>query len=136
MRKPNGSTIYLATNLALLTSFRIAACSISVCVRANLSKGMARNCSSAAVDHNFEAGFVDMGIAPEESHTRFSKNPNTTVNAFIDFLFMMDATVIVSTGSSFSYAIAEMKGLRCSPLGAKGPVSFLGTMFICIESYC
>lgn len=75
---------------------------------------MARDCATAAAedDDNVEVGFVDLGIAPDESHTAVSSNPDTAVNAFIDFLCMMDAAVVVSTGSSFSTAIAIIKGYR------------------------
>ena len=80
----------------------------------SLSKVMARDCATAAAedDDNVEVGFVDLGIAPDESHTAVSSNPDTAVNAFIDFLCMMDAAVVVSTGSSFSTAIAIIKGYR------------------------
>jgi len=74
---------------------------------------MARNCSQDAAEHNRLAGFVDLGVDPEDAHTKFSRNPNTVINAFIDYLFLMDATVIVRTRSSFSGTVARIKGLDC-----------------------
>ncbi|CAN0105350.1 unnamed protein product, partial [Scytosiphon promiscuus] len=46
------------------------------------SKRMARRCSTFAGDHDVETGFVDLGIDARDSHTAFSTNPNTTVNAY------------------------------------------------------
>lgn len=74
---------------------------------------MARNCSQYAEDRNRFAGYVDLGVDPEDAHTKFSRNPNTVINAFIDYLFLMDATVIVRTRSSFSGTVARIKGLNC-----------------------
>ncbi|CAM9863238.1 unnamed protein product [Scytosiphon promiscuus] len=98
------------------------------------SKSMARNCSIFAGDHDVEAGFVDLGIDARDSHTAFSKNPNTTVNAFIDFLQLMDASVVICTGSSFSGAIMHMKGYRCVELDlGKLPVKDL---YMCLPPVC
>lgn len=105
-------------------------------MRACLSKGMARNCSAGAGDYGFRAGFVDLGIAPNESHTAFSNNPDTVVNAFIDFLYMMDASVIVSTGSSFSFAVAEIKGYRSHLIAAKGSIEIVNKMYIFVPRNC
>eukprot|EP00752_Nemacystus_decipiens_P012206 g10821.t1 len=78
------------------------------------SKEMARNCSIDVTEWGGLPGFVDLGIAAEDSHTQFSKNPNTTaINAFIDYLYLMDADVIVRTGSSFSGTVANVKGMKC-----------------------
>ncbi|CAM9863306.1 unnamed protein product [Scytosiphon promiscuus] len=98
------------------------------------SKSMARNCSIFAGDHDVEAGFVDLGIDARDSHTAFSKNPNTTVNAFIDFLQLMDASVVIRTGSSFSGAITDMKGYRCVELDlGELPVKDL---YMCLPPVC
>lgn len=105
-------------------------------MRACLSKGMARNCSAGAGDYGFRAGFVDLGITPNESHTAFSNNPDTVVNAFIDFLYMMDASVIVSTGSSFSFAVAEIKGYRSHLIAAKGSIEIVNKMYIFVPRNC
>lgn len=97
---------------------------------------MARNCSAGAEDHGFKPGFVDLGIAPDESHTTFSKNPDTVVNAFIDFLYLMDASVIVSTGSSFSFAVAEIKGYRYHLIAARESIQIVDKMFVFVPSHC
>eukprot|EP00903_Cladosiphon_okamuranus_P021167 g19443.t1 len=76
------------------------------------SKSMARNCSEAAEgeDHHVSAGLVDMGVADSDSHTAFSKNPESVINAFVDLLYLMDASVIVCTSSSFAGAVTAIKG--------------------------
>lgn len=102
----------------------------------HLSKGMARNCSAGAEDHGFKAGFVDLGIAPDESHTTFSKNPDTIVNAFIDFLYLMDASVIVSTGSSFSFAVAEIKGYRSHLIASRDSIQIVSRMYVFVPRHC
>lgn len=68
------------------------------------SKNMARNCSEAVEGkhHHVSAGLIDMGVADSDSHTAFSKNPDSVTNAFIDLLYLMDASVIVCTSSSFA----------------------------------
>eukprot|EP00752_Nemacystus_decipiens_P006570 g5916.t1 len=68
------------------------------------SKSMAHNCAQAVEgkDHHISAGLIDMGVADSDSHTAFSKNPDTVTSAFIDLLYLMDASVIVCTSSSFA----------------------------------
>ena len=97
---------------------------------------MARNCSAVAGDQHVKAGFVDLGVAANESHTMFSTNPDTAVNAFIDFLYMMDATVIVSTGSSFSSAVAEIKGHRSHEFAARVSLKIVNSVFIFVPRRC
>jgi len=104
-------------------------------MHAHISKGMARNCSAGAGDYGLKAGFVDLGIAPHESHTAFSKNPDTVVNAFIDFLYMMDAAVIVSTGSSFSFAVSEIKGYQHHLIAARASAEIVNKMFIFVPRH-
>ncbi|CAN0245335.1 unnamed protein product [Scytosiphon promiscuus] len=79
------------------------------------SKSMSRNCTSdAAADGELRAGFVDLGIADSDAHTNFSKDPKlSAVSAFIDYLFLMDAAMIVRSRSSFSGTAAKIKGLEC-----------------------
>ncbi|CAB1096839.1 unnamed protein product [Ectocarpus sp. CCAP 1310/34] len=78
------------------------------------SKSMARNCTALAAEHDVTAGFVDLGIDDLDAHTTFSKNPNATaLNAFIDYLYLMDSSVIIQTGSSFSSTVARVKSLKC-----------------------
>lgn len=97
---------------------------------------MARNCSSFARDQDIGAGFVDLGIGPGESHTKFSTNPDTVVNAFIDFLYMVDAAVVVSTGSSFSLAVAEIKGYRVLKVAERDSIEMVESLYLCIPRYC
>lgn len=97
---------------------------------------MTRNCSAVAGDEDVKAGFVDLGVAANESHTMFSTNPDAAVNAFIDFLYMMDAAVVVSTGSSFSSAVAEIKGHRSHQVGARDSIKIVNSMFIFAPRQC
>jgi len=73
---------------------------------------MTRNCSTHAGARDVSTGFVDLGIAPKDAHTAFSANPDTPLNAFIDYLYLMDATVIIRTGSSFSGSVVDIKGYK------------------------
>ncbi|CAN0267678.1 unnamed protein product, partial [Hapterophycus canaliculatus] len=73
------------------------------------SKSMSRNCTSAAANSMVRAGTVDLGIADSDAHTTFSKDPKlSAVSAFIDYLFLMDAAMIVRTKSSFSGTVAKI----------------------------
>lgn len=85
---------------------------------------MARNCSAEAVERNIQAGYVDLGITEGNAHTSFSSDPKTTArNAFVDFLLLLDAEVVVRTGSSFSGMAVAMRGLVCSRASVETPVS-------------
>ena len=76
---------------------------------------MARNCSKDIAEQGAFPGFVDVGVAEEDSHTAHSKNPNTTaINAFIDYLYLLDADIIVRTASSFSGTVARNRGRKCA----------------------
>lgn len=57
--------------------------------------------------------FADMGVEDKDVHTNFSTHPAAATNAFVDYLFLMDATLIVRSGSSFSGTVCSIKGLRC-----------------------
>lgn len=95
---------------------------------------MARNCSANARARDMETGYVDLGIDARDSHTAFSKNPETTVNAFIDFLHLMDASVVVRTSSSFSGAVTDIKGYACTRLARENlPVS---QIYMCLPPEC
>lgn len=72
---------------------------------------MERNCSALSAAQ-FDMAFVDMGVADKDVHTTFSQLPAVALNAFVDYLFLMDATYIVSSGSSFSGTVCSIKGLR------------------------
>jgi len=55
-------------------------------------------------------GQIDM---EGETHTEFSDDPDTSMNAFLDLVSLFDATAIVRTGSSFSGMVASIRGLSC-----------------------
>ena len=96
---------------------------------------MARNCSAAAESQDIEAGIVDMGIDASDAHTAFSKNPDTAVNAFIDFLYLLDAKAIVTSGSSVSTAVATIKGYDCFSAARCHP-RLKKCMLTCLPSDC
>ncbi len=99
------------------------------------SKSMTRNFSASLAEHGIMAGFVDLGIAESDAHTNFSKDPATTAtNAFIDFLSLMDASIIVRTGSSFSGTVATIKRLKCE--GVQPHVQGSPDLFICFPRVC
>ena len=99
------------------------------------SKGMTRNCSTSVVQQGTRAGFVDLGIAESDSHTEFSKDPTTTaMNAFIDYMSLMDASIIVRTGSSFSGTVAGLKGMECQD--AQSYASGCPSLKICTPRGC
>ncbi|CAM9898262.1 unnamed protein product [Ectocarpus fasciculatus] len=100
------------------------------------SKSMSRNCSALAAEYKIQSGFVDLGIADTDAHTGYSTNPDATaLNAFIDYLYLMDSSFIVQTGSSFSYTVASIKGARCRgvPKAKDTPVKSLN---ICLPANC
>lgn len=73
---------------------------------------MAEDCEAA--NHDIVMGHVDMGLTARDAHTKHSRNPlQTALGAFLDFIFLLDATVIVRTGSSFSRTASNIKGLEC-----------------------
>ena len=77
---------------------------------------MARNCTVEAARHDIVMGHVEMGLNSSDAHTAHSENPlKTALGAFLDFFFLLDATVIVRTGSSFSGTVCNIKGLKCKP---------------------
>lgn len=72
------------------------------------------------------AGFVDLGVSAGDAHTSFSANPNKTAhNAFIDFFMLLDAAVVIRTGSSFSGMAVDLNDFVCSraEVSAELPVS-------------
>ncbi|CAM9329392.1 unnamed protein product, partial [Laminaria digitata] len=78
------------------------------------SKQMAKDCTVEAAHHDIVMGHVDMGLNASDAHTAHSHHPlETALGAFLDFLFLMDATVIVRTKSSFSGTVVSIKGLEC-----------------------
>lgn len=96
------------------------------------SKSMARNCSAEAAKRDMRSGYVDLGVTDGDAHTSFSSDPKKTArNAFVDFLLLLDAAVVVRTGSSFSGMAAAIKGLTCSEaaVSAETPVS---GVYVCV----
>lgn len=93
---------------------------------------MARNCTAEAVKRDMQAGYVDLGVVEGNAHTSFSSDPKKTArNAFVDFLLLLDAEVVVRTGSSFSGMAVNMKGLVCSvaSVSVETPVS---GVYVCV----
>ncbi|CAN0174499.1 unnamed protein product, partial [Ectocarpus sp. 6 AP-2014] len=100
------------------------------------SKSMARNCTALAAEHEIRAGFVDLGIDGLDAHTKFSKNPNATaLNAFIDYLYLMDSSIMVETRSSFAFTVASIKGLKCSDV-EHSPELPVKKMKVCLPTDC
>lgn len=95
------------------------------------SKSMARNCSAEAELRNMRAGFVDLGVSARDAHTSFSTNPNKTAHdAFVDFFMLLDAAVVIRTGSSFSGMAVDLNGFVCSTAGVSAELPVSG-MLIC-----
>lgn len=96
---------------------------------------MTRNCSTSAAGHGIVAGFVDLGIGEGDAHTGLSRDPATTANnAFIDYLSLMDASMVIRTGSSFSGTIVTIKGLKCKK--AKSTAKARPGLDICLPTEC
>lgn len=75
---------------------------------------MGQNCS-LDVGVSREVVHVDVGVDANEVHTAFTRHPEmTSLSAFLDFLFIMDADFVVRTGSSFSGSVVDIKGLACT----------------------
>lgn len=77
------------------------------------SKDLAHQCIVDMADDGIHGGQIDMGMADGDTHTTFSSHPDAGINAFLDFMALMDATAIVRTWSSFSGTIVTMRGLKC-----------------------
>lgn len=97
---------------------------------------MARNFSTHAAEQGLRLGFVDLGLSDEDGHTAFSSDPITTaMSAFIDYLYLMDADIIVRTGSSFSGTVVKIKGMQCTQVlrGQEMPVDHI---LVCTARNC
>ena len=64
-----------------------------------------------------------MGLTADKAHTSHNRtNLDSIINAFLDYMFLMDAKAIFRTGSSFSGTVISNRGLTCSPV-PKSPLS-------------
>lgn len=61
-----------------------------------------------------------MGLTADEAHTSHNKadNSDSAINAFLDYMFMMNAKAIIRTGSSFSGTVVNIRGLVCLRTGS------------------
>ena len=98
------------------------------------SKPMAKDCTVEASEHDIVMGHVDMGLDARDAHTAHSQNLQTALGAFLDFFFLLDATVIIRTGSSFSGTVTSIKGLKCQRRVYETLPKRL--MFLCLPSDC
>lgn len=93
---------------------------------------MEKNCS-ATVSGEREVSFADTGLEAGDVHTAHTKHPSeVALNAFLDFLSLVDAKYVVRTYSSFSGTATGMKGLSCRRLTK--PMKF--AVSVCLEESC
>lgn len=100
------------------------------------SMSMARNCSAEAAGRGMLPGLVDVGVPVGDAHTTFSAHPKiAALKAFVDFLFLLDAEVVVRTASSFSGTAVQMKGMSCfeAKVSVEMPISGL---YVCVPASC
>ncbi|CAM9182432.1 unnamed protein product [Ectocarpus sp. 8 AP-2014] len=100
------------------------------------SMSMARNCSAEAAGRDMLPGLVDVGVPVGDAHTTFSAHPQiAALKAFVDFLFLLDAEVVVRTASSFSGTAVQMKGMNCfeAKVSVEMPISGL---YVCVPAGC
>lgn len=96
---------------------------------------MAEDCTIEAANRDIAMGHVDMGLNSTDAHTAYSETPlKTALSTFLDFFFLLDSTVIVRTGSSFSGTVAKIKGLRCRRQVYEALPK--RALFICLPSDC
>lgn len=96
---------------------------------------MAKSCTVEAAKHDLVMGYVDLGLNSSDAHTQHSQNPlQTALGAFLDFFFLLDSTVIVRTGSSFSGTVARIKGLNCQRKVYDSLPD--RALFVCLPSDC
>lgn len=116
--------------------FEFAILNLCVCGRGCSrygSRSMASNCTAYAAERSRTVTYVDMGLPGSETHTEFSPRAElAAANAFVDFLLLLDAKMIIRTSSSFSGTISSIKGLECrdEPSGLSNPLS------LCLPADC
>ncbi|CAM9807343.1 unnamed protein product, partial [Choristocarpus tenellus] len=68
----------------------------------------------ASMNQPWNVSFVELQLAPRDIHTAYSRNKSKAgVNAFLDFFFLMDSTLLLRCGSSFSGVIVIIKNNSC-----------------------
>lgn len=74
------------------------------------------------------------GLTDGEVHTMYSHNAElAAVNAFSQYLFLMDAAGIIRPNSTFSGTVCHIRGLKCE----SKPVKSLPTeIFVCLPDDC
>lgn len=95
---------------------------------------MQRNCTVFGSESgDLRVVYADIGLAAGDAHTQYTENPDqVALSAFLDFLFLMDASVIIGTRSSFSGTVASVKGLICSRVTAEPGAGIR----VCIPRVC
>lgn len=98
---------------------------------------MKQNCS------RYDAGerdvtFIDIGLLPQDVHTgQTSKPTEAALSAFLDFLLLMDAKIIVRTKSSFSGTVCRIRSMDCVPITGARVYERLGAeLHICTPTSC
>ncbi|CAM9302049.1 unnamed protein product [Ectocarpus sp. 8 AP-2014] len=81
---------------------------LDVFVSAN-SKDLARECIADMAADGLHGGQIALG---GETHTYFP-DEDASMNAFLDFMSLIDATAIVRTGSSFSGMVVAIRDMAC-----------------------
>ncbi|CAM9748754.1 unnamed protein product [Ascophyllum nodosum] len=80
----------------------------------SISTSLGSSCIADLAEHGIKGVQVDMGLTADEAHTSHNgTNLESTINAFLDYMFLMDAKAIIRTGSSFSGTVTSNRGLTC-----------------------
>ena len=80
----------------------------------SFSKAMSSECTVEAAANGIMTGHIDLGLSASDAHTWFSTKPSlTALNAFLDYLFLMDSAAIIRTSSSFSGTVTKIKAMEC-----------------------
>lgn len=94
---------------------------------------MERNCTSFGNHRGLQLVYSDLGLAPDDVHTMYTEHPKqVALGAFLDFMFLMDSTIIVRTRSSFSGMVTKMKEMPCFRTTEKPG----GGMWLCMPKSC
>lgn len=77
---------------------------------------MKERCSShyGERENHPRAVYADTGFKAGDVHTGHTEHPReAALTAFVDYLFLLDASFIVRPSSSFSGTVARMRGFVC-----------------------